>query len=83
MTTGGSVMLVGVGKDDGDTVTVVGSPDSVPTALLGEIWDAVKGLGGKLVDLIQGCKPIQTTQVNVDKDGKITGVTVTNACTPN
>jgi hypothetical protein len=49
-----------VGKDDGDTVTVVGSP----IRFLLHCWRDMdhQGFRGKLVDLIQGAA-IQTTQV--------------------
>ncbi|MGC1307271.1 MAG: hypothetical protein WA885_08585 [Phormidesmis sp.] len=83
MTTGGSVMLVAVEKDDGDTITVIGSPDSIPAELLGEIWDGIKSIVGKAIDIIKGCTPKTVTQVNVGKGGKITSITTTTTCVPN
>jgi len=84
VTTGESVVLTATGQRDGDTVTVIGDPELVATALLGEIWDAVKGVAGKALDLLtKGCSPMTVTQVNVGPDGKVTSITTTTTCVPN
>lgn len=84
VTTGRSIMLTGIGKHDGDIVTVIGNPEVVPTELLGEIWDGIKSVVGAIIKVIsQGCTPTQTTTVNVGPDGKVTGITTTNTCVPN
>ncbi len=84
VTTGRSVMLTAIGKHDGDTVTVTGSPDLVTTELLGDIWDGIKGLVGKAIDLItKGCNMETNTTVNVGPDGKVTSISTTTKCVPN
>lgn len=88
VTTGNSILFTGVGQATGDTLIVTGEPGSDLTVFRG-FWDTVRdtvaGLVGELVKNGGGGggqKCTTTTQVNVGKDGKVTGVTTTTTCAP-
>lgn len=75
VTTGRSVILAAVGKHDGDTVTVIGSPDVGATELLGEISDGVKGVVSRAkvvflcmaLSLLAGCASETLFRSNFDQ----------------
>jgi len=91
-----TAVLTGVGLDLDDLTVVVCWPeepdDDVVYLSFGDVWDAVKKIGGAIIDAISdgggstggdggGCKP--STPVNVTvSGGSIRDVNVTVNCTP-
>ncbi len=75
-----------VGTDTGGskiTVVVQGGPSGgVSENIIGDIWDAVTAVAGKIKGLLS-CTPVQTTTVTVGPDGKVTSIVTTNTCVAN
>jgi|SRR5688572_5354132 len=84
LTASNTVILTGLGDFSGNTVVYTGEEQT--TQLLGEIWDAVKGVSTDLLDRLtkgQNCTPVTTQVIEHDKDGKLKITTTTTMdCRP-